>query len=321
MASTRIAIGIDIGGTGTKGGLVADDGEVVVRAERPTDEGAGTKSILNVVEDLLQKATAEGIEPVATGVGAAGFIDFATGTVTFSPNLTYDDPHVAQALRSRFNMECVVDNDANAAAWGERAFGVAKGLDDVAVLTLGTGLGSGFIAGGRMVRGSTGAGAEFGHTVIDPKGPPCPCGLRGCLEQFASGHAIARMATEALADDPQSSIRAIAGSRSQITGEDVARAARELDETARAVLRRAGEALGIGLSNVANVFDPEAIVLCGSVVAAGEAYLGPARDTLARMTAAQRRRPMRLDVTALGHDAGIIGGAALAFDVVDGVEL
>src|SRR4051794_5669030 len=115
MALTRIAIGVDIGGTGTKGGLVDNEGRVLVRAQRPTEDDAGTKSIINVVEDLLQKASAQGITPVAIGVGAAGFIDFVNGSVNFSPNLTYDDPHIAQALRARFDMRCVVDNDANAA--------------------------------------------------------------------------------------------------------------------------------------------------------------------------------------------------------------
>jgi glucokinase len=171
------------------------------------------------------------------------------------------------------------------------------------------------IVDGRLVRGYTGAGAEMGHTVVDPQGPHCPCGLRGCLEQFASGNAIARMAREALEDDPGSSILAWAGTRGAVTSEHVAKAAHQLDETARIVLRRAGTALGLGLSNVVNIFDPEVIVLGGSVARAGEPLLGPCRDELARRTQAQRRRPMRLAITSLGRDAGIIGAAALAFDL------
>jgi glucokinase len=247
-------------------------------------------------------------------VGAAGFIDASTGSVTFAPNLTYDDPHIADAVRARTNLPVVVDNDANAAAWGERAFGAARGLDHVVVLTIGTGIGSGFVIGGRLLRGSTGAGTEFGHTVVDPRGPECPCGLRGCIEQFASGGAIARSARRAAQENPKSTMAKFAGSVEAITAKHVAQAASEYDEVALDVMHEAGRWLGIGLSNIANLFDPETIVLGGGVIKAGESFLGVARDTLVAMTAAQRRRPMRLDVTALGSDAGIIGAAALALD-------
>jgi glucokinase len=253
-------------------------------------------------------------------VGAAGFIDARSGSVTFSPNLVYDDVHIADAVRVRSGLPVAVDNDANAAAWGERSFGAARGSDHVAYITVGTGIGSGFIVDGRLLRGLTGAGAEMGHTVIDPDGPRCGCGLRGCLEQYSSGQAIQRMARQALEEDPQSSILSFAGSADMVTTEDVARAAHQYDETARAVLRRAGTALGIGLSNVANIFDPEVVLLGGSVTRAGEPFLGPARDQLVRMTAAQRRRPLRLDVTTLKGDAGIVGAAALAFLATEEVD-
>ncbi|MGH2735120.1 MAG: ROK family protein, partial [Actinomycetota bacterium] len=230
------------------------------------------------------------------------------------PNLVYDDPQVAVALRTRTTHPDVVDNYANAAAWGERAFGAAHGLDNVALITIGTGIGSGSIVDGHLLRGASGAAAEFGHTVVDPDGPDCPCGLKGCIEQVASGGAIGRIARAVAEGEPSSSMVSFAGSIDSITAEHVAKAAREYDQAARDLLREAGRWLGIGLSNVANLFDPDTIVLSGSVVKAGEPFLGPARDTLAAMTNAQRRRPMRLDVTTLGAEAGIIGAAALAFD-------
>jgi glucokinase len=308
-------VGIDVGGTSTKAAVVTPDGKVVARAERPTDVHAGTKTIIAVAEDLLSRAKDFEVQISAVGVGAAGFVDAATGSITFSPNLTYDDPHIADALKTRVGLPVIVDNDANAAAWGERAFGCAQGCDDVSLVTLGTGIGSGFVVEGRLVRGATGAGAELGHTIVDPHGPQCGCGLRGCLEQLASGTAIARMAREAMASDPDSLILALAGSVGAIRSEHVSEAATKDDETARAVLRLAGRSLGIGLSNVVNLFDPQVIVLGGGLVQVGEPYLGPARDQLFRMTTEQHRRPKRLDVTALGHDAGILGAAALAFDL------
>ena len=310
----RTAIGVDVGGTGTKAAIVDTEGNVLARSERPTDPSAGTKGILAVIEDLASKAPDLSAEISGVGVGLAGFVDPATGAVIFSPNITFDDPHVAAAVRARIDCPVLVDNDANAAVWGEYKFGTAKGLDHVSMVAIGTGVGSGFVVDGRLLRGATGAAAELGHMVIDPDGPQCPCGLRGCLEQFASGNAIRRMAMEAVEQDPSSSIIAFAGTPSSITAKHVAQAARQLDETARAVLRTAGRALGTGLSNVVNIFDPQVIVLGGGVVNAGEPYLGPARDRLAEMTHAQRRRPMRIDQASLGNDAGVIGAAALVLD-------
>jgi glucokinase len=308
--SDRVAIGVDVGGRLTRAGAVTERGDILIRVERPTDPTAGTKGIISAVENVVEQAQQQGIEFFGVGVGAAGFIDSATGSVTFSPNMVYDDPQIAAALEARVGLRAIVDNDANAAAWGEYHLGSAHGASQLAFLTLGTGIGSGFIVNDQLLRGARGAGAEFGHTVIDPRGPQCPCGLRGCLEQFASGTAIERMAREAVAGR-ESSILSFSGSVEAISGEHVARAARQMDEVAREVLRLAGTMLGIGLSNVVNIFEPSAIVLGGSVVAAGEPYLGPARDTLGRMLTAQKRRPVRLDVTSLGGDAGLLGAAML----------
>ncbi|HEV3472582.1 MAG TPA: ROK family protein [Actinomycetota bacterium] len=311
MTPTRsAAIGVDVGGTTTKAGIVSASGELITRTERPTDPSAGTKGIIAVLEDLLARSGDVSIS--AVGVGAAGFV--GEESVVFSPNLTYDDPHIVQALRSRFDLPAVVDNDANAAAWGEFRFGAARGAMDLVLLNLGTGVGSGIIVDGALLRGHSGTAGELGHTVVDPDGPLCPCGLRGCVEQFVSGGAISRAARAAIESDPDSTLLAFAGTPEEITAEHVGRAAREYDESSRSVLRTAGTMLGIALSNVANVFDPEVIVLAGGVTAIGEPLLGPARDELVRSMSAQRRRPMRLDVSTLGTDVGILGAAALALD-------
>lgn len=311
MARTgSAAIGVDVGGTTTKAGIVSTAGELLARAERPTDPSAATKGIITVIEELLTRSGEEA--PTAIGVGAAGFV--GSGSVVFSPNVTFDDPHIGQALASRFDLPATVDNDANAAAWGEFRFGSAKGARNLVLLNIGTGVGSGVIVNGELLRGHSSTAGELGHTVVDPDGPVCPCGLRGCVEVFVAGPAIVRLAEAALEADPESSIAAFAGDGAPITAEHVGRAAREYDETARSVLRTAGTMLGIALSNVANLFDPEVIVLAGGVTAIGEPLLGPARDELARRTTAQRRRPMRLDVSTLGDDIGIVGAAALALE-------
>lgn len=315
--SDKVAIGLDIGGTGTKGALVEPDGRVLERTERRTDPSAGTKGILAVADELHERAGAASLDVMGIGIGVAGFVDHRSGSVTFSPNLTYEDPAIAAAVKARLGLEVAVDNDANVAAWGEYRFGSAKGTGHLAMLTIGTGIGSGFIVDGALLRGSTGAAAEFGHTVVQIDGPRCKCGLRGCLEQLASGQAIERMGKEAVEEDPESAILALAGSRSAITAEHVTQAARDYDTAATEVLQRAGRALGIGMSNLVNVFDPQVVVLGGGVIAAGEPFLGPARDTLNQMLTAQARRAVRLDVTSLGADAGIIGAAALILDPRD----
>lgn len=289
-------------------------GKVLDRVEHPTEAQAATKTTIEVTEAAIARAQEMGYVPVAVGIGAAGFVDVASGAVTFSPNITYDDPELADAVAARVNLPVMVDNDVNAAAWGERAVGAARGANNMAMLMIGTGLGSGFVSNGRLVRGYTGAGAEFGHTVLDPDGPRCNCGLRGCAEQYVSGQAIARMGREAAAQNPETSMVAFAGSADAITAYDVARAAREMDGPARDVLRKSGRMLGVVMSNVVNIFDPEVIVLGGRVVEAGEPFLGPARDELQRMLSDQKRRPVRLQLSALGMNAGIVGAAALAID-------
>ena len=310
-------IGIDVGGTTTKGALVDATGSVGERVEYPTDPAAATKTVLTTIDALMSRADETGVAVAAIGVGAAGFVDHDAGDITFSPNLVYGDPHVRAAVEARVSLEVVVDNDANAAVWGEKTFGTAQGADHIAMLVIGTGVGSGFVVDGVMLRGATGAGAEFGHLVVDVGGPPCPCGLRGCLEQLASGGAMGRMGRAAAEEDPTTLMIELAGSAAQIKGEHVTAAAAQHDDAATRVLRKAGRALAIGMSNVVNVFDPDVIVLGGGAIDAGEPYLGVARDELAKMTAAQRRRPVRVDVTALGDDAGIVGAAALALDRLD----
>lgn len=308
------AIGIDVGGSSTKGAIVDERGAISERVELPTEPQAATKSIIAVAEAVLERAAGSDIRPAVIGIGAAGFVDHAAGSITFSPNLVYDDPEIRSAVEGRVGMPVCVENDANAAAWGERTHGAARGSDHVSMLTLGTGIGAGFVVEGRLIRGWSGAGAEFGHMVIEPGGPPCPCGLRGCFEQLASGGAIGRLGREAAERDPSTVMVELAGSIAGIEGEHVAGAAARQDEAALEVLRRAGRALAIGMSNLVNIFDPEVLVLGGSAIEAGEPYLGVARDEFVRMTAAQRRRPLRVDLAGLGNDAGIVGAAALALD-------
>lgn len=304
-----LVAGVDIGGTKVLAALVDDGGVIRHRIDRETDPEAGTSSILSALADLLADRPASA---GAIGVAAAGFVEHPSGRIVFAPNLTYDDPDVAARVRSRFGLPAVVENDANAAAWGEREFGAARGAANMVMVTVGTGIGGGIVVDGRLYRGSRGFAAEFGHMTVVDEGPRCACGEQGCLEALASGSAIARMAREAIASAPDSVVLELAlDDPRRITGALVTEAARAGDEFALRILGRAGRALGIGLANLANLFDPEVIVVGGGGGDAGRLLLDPARVEMERRIGA-RHEPPEIRTARLGNDAGVIGVASLA---------
>lgn len=304
-----VAAGVDIGGTKVLAALVDDSGQIVHRVAGPTNPDAGTASLLSALEELF---AAPGSEAQAIGVAIAAWVEYPSGKVAFAPNLVYELPNVMGAVRERFDLPVAVENDANAAAWGEREFGAGKGADEMLMLTLGTGIGGGIIVRGRLYRGHRGFAAEFGHMTIVEGGPQCACGQRGCLEALASGNAIGRMAREGVGGASDSIVLELAGDNpARITGALVAEAARADDEFAVGILERAGRSLGVGLANLTNAFDPEIIVVGGGGAAAGYYLLDPARRELtARLSG--RRDPPEIVPAALGNDAGVIGVASLA---------
>jgi len=210
-----------------------------------------------------------------------------------------------------------VDNDATVAAFAEHLLGVGRGADNLVMLTIGTGIGGGLVLGGEIYRGSSGAGAELGHIVIDEDGPPCQgnCPNHGCMETYASGTALAREGTAAAEREPDSALgRALADGT--ITGKVVTEAALNGDEMARDVVATAGRHLGVGLASLANIFDPDVIIIGGGVSAVGDLMLDPARAELAsRALPPMNKTPVKL--AALGADAGMIGAAAMALVELD----
>ena len=312
-----VTAGVDIGGTKVFAALVNEDGSIRERANRATNPEAGTGSIIRALEDLVGTA---GVvrRAAAVGVSAAAYVEQPSGRIAFSPNLTYEQPDVAGAVRQRFGVDVVVENDANAAAWAEQQYGAARGSDEMIMLTVGTGIGGGVVIRGELFRGHLGFGAELGHITLVEGGPQCACGERGCLEALASGTAIGRMAREGIGAAPGSIIMELAGdSPNRITGALVSEAAHAGDEFAAEVLHRAGRWLGVGLASLVNAFDPAVIVIGGGGAAAGWFLLEPARLELDRRLGA--RRPVPPIVTAtLGNDAGAIGAASLARIRVEG---
>ena len=310
-----LTIGVDIGGTKVLGGVVDENGSVLVTARRPTpaDDVAKTREVIvEVVREL-----ARGREIEAVGIGAAGWIDAGRSTVLFAPNLAWRDEPLRDGVSAVTGLPVVVENDANVAAWAEFRYGAAEDADDSMVLfTVGTGIGGGIVLGGQIVRGAHGIAAELGHVEAVPNGHPCGCGRRGCIEQYASGNALVRFAQSGAKDDPAKAalLLAKAGAEvSAITGPMVTEAAREGDSVAIDAFHQIGSWLGVAMADMVQILDPEVIVIGGGVIEAGDLLLNPARDSF-RESLAHRAKSPFADVRGakMGNLAGIVGAADLA---------
>jgi glucokinase len=317
--SSRLAIGIDIGGTKVAGGVVDADGNVSHRARRDTPSRSKSPSvvegtIVEVVAELMHLAGPSSV--AAVGIGAAGFVAADRATVVFAPHLSWRHEPLRDALQKRVSVPIFVDNDANAAAWAEWKFGAAQGESHVMMITLGTGIGGGILIDGQVQRGRFGIAGEFGHMQVVPAGHRCECGNRGCWEQYASGNALVREAHSLFsANSPIASdlLDSVEGVVDNLTGPLITQAARDGDPTACELLAEIGHWLGIGIANLAAAFDPGMFVIGGGVSAAGDLLLDSARETFKRHLAGRGYRPeARIVAAQLGNDAGLIGAADLA---------
>ena len=236
--------------------------------------------------------------------------------VIFSPNLhAIEGIRLKDELQSRTGLTITIENDANAAAWGEFVFGAGSGVDNLVFVTLGTGVGGGVIIDGELLRGTQGAGGELGHTTIHATGPRCGCGNRGCFEIMASGTAIERRARELAAEKPESKLgKLVAEDPERFSGESVTELAERGDALAFSILRETGLWLGIGLAGFVNVFNPEVIAVGGGVAGAGDMILKPARREVHLRARSPSRDLVRIEQATLGPESGVLGAAALARD-------
>jgi glucokinase len=311
-----VTVGIDLGGT--KCLAVALAGNRVVQEGRVATP-AGGEAVLDAIADLAVEVA--GQRPlVALGVGVPGLVD-RDGVLRFAPNLPgVTGLPVRAELERRLGVPVRVDNDATCAAWAERVMGAATGLDDVVLVTLGTGIGGGVITGGRLTRGANGFAGEVGHIVVDRDGPSCPCGQRGCWERFASGSGLARLARTAAAKGEAAAVLELAGGDvDAILGEHVAAAAAAGDAQACVLVAELGWWVGLGLANLANVLDPEAFIVGGGLVEMGDLLLEPVRVALAALLQGRAwRPPIPVVPAALGPRAGAIGAGCLGMELADG---
>ena len=314
-----LSIGIDIGGTKIAGGLVDDGGALVARARRDTPAQAPGDIVAGTVELIRQlsvEAAARGAEPVKVGVACAGYIDRSGSTVLFAPNIAWRHEPLRAELERATGHGVVIENDANAAAYGEYRFGGGAAAADMVMITLGTGVGGGIIFGGEVFRGSHGVGAEIGHMRLVPHGHLCGCGNRGCFEVYASGSALERDARALVAAGGADAARLrelCAGDPERLLGRHVTQAAQEGDGAARALLAQLGRWLGEGAASLTAVLDPELFVIGGGLADAGDLVLEFARVAYAdELTGGGHRPGARFAIATLGNDAGVIGAAALA---------
>lgn len=309
-----LTIGVDVGGTKIAAGVVDEEGRILAegRVDSPAES---VEAIEAAIADLVGSLSQDrGIE--AVGVGAAGFVDVTRSRILTAPNLAWKDLDLRADLEARLRLPVVIENDANAAAWGEFRFGAAMHDDDLLLVTVGTGVGGGIVIDGELFRGAHGVGAEIGHIRVVRGGAVCGCGLRGCLEAYASGSALTREAREAAAADPAYAATVIGlagGDPGKIEGRMVSEAAADGDGFARARLAALGSWLGEGIATLAAVLDPGVVAIGGGVADVGDLLLDPLREAFAAHVTGGTERPHpTFRVAELGNKAGLVGAADLA---------
>jgi glucokinase len=306
---------VDVGGTKIAAGVVTPEGRILKETRYPTP-ASPVRLLDSIARAVLE--VKNGFEVDGVCLAVAGLVLAEENKVVFSPNLhAVEDIPLKGKLEPRIGLPLTLENDANAATWGEFRFGAGSEVDHLVFVALGTGIGGGVISHRMLVRGAQGSAGELGHVTIQASGPRCACGNRGCLEALASGTAIRRRARELASEHPGSALGRLAADR-EVLGEDVTRLAREGDGVAVAVLEEAGRWLGIGLAGFVNVFNPEVITVGGGVMAAGELILEAAREEVRLRARPPSRDLVQIKEATLGPMSGVLGAAALARDPSSG---
>jgi glucokinase len=308
-----LTIGVDIGGTKIAAGVVDEEGSILETCKVPTPSTPA--GVIDAIAEAV-RTVGSGHPVDAVGIGAAGYVDDKRATVLFAPNINWRHETLKDKVEQRVGLPVVVENDANAAAWGEYRFGAGRGHDDVVCITLGTGLGGGIIIGGRLHRGRFGVAGEFGHIRVVPDGLLCGCGSQGCWEQYASGRALVRYARQRAAATPESAETLLGlgdGTPDGIQGRHISEAARAGDPVAIDSFRELARWAGAGLADLASLFDPSAFIVGGGVSDEGDLVLDPIRKSFRRWLVGSQWRPHAQVLAArLGGEAGLVGAADLA---------
>ncbi len=316
---SEVIVGVDLGGTNVKIAVVSRDKRILAKDSRPTHAERGPEGVMDVMEEgvrhVLEAAGVTMDEVLAVGFGAPGPLNWQTGVVYRLPNLPgWKDVPLAQTMRERLGATCFLDNDANAAAYGEYWLGAGQGTQSMVVLTLGTGVGGGVVVFGKLLRGIDGTAAELGHLKVQRGGRLCGCGQRGCLEAYASVSGMVKTAIEALLEaSGESVLKEMAGGEMEnVTGRMISDAAEQGDPVALRVFEETAAWLGLGIGSIINYQNPERVVLCGGMIAAGDLLFTPVREAARANCFKVPGRRCEIVPAGLGGDSGVLGAAGCA---------
>ncbi len=318
-------LAVDIGGTKIMTAIISAEGKMLASDVCPTLAAGGVSAVIerlfSAIDSFLNRNSLQPSQLSSISIACAGGIDTGRGmVVTPSPNMPgWTDIPLVEKTQEKFKVDAFLLNDASAAAIGEHRYGAGRGVNNLVLFTLGTGIGGGVIADGELYLGAAGAAAEIGHMTIDAGGPECGCGNTGCLEVLASGTAMTKDAVSRVKKGEETSLLdMVNGDVNKITAETVATAARNGDALAVAVLKRAGYYLGIGMVNVVNIFNPEMIVLGGGMAELGNLFIGQGRRMVAERAFPVSAGTVKIVTAQLGNEAGVYGAAAYALGQVTG---
>ncbi|MDX8045991.1 ROK family glucokinase [Gracilibacillus sp. S3-1-1] len=310
-----LLIGIDIGGTTVKHALISRTGEMITKWEIQTNKANKGESIPKdiwlSVEDKLNELQIKTERCLGIGVGAPGFIDPETGMIAIAVNIGWKDFHLKESLEQLSGLPVYVDNDANIAALGENWKGSGRQVDNMLAVTLGTGVGGGIIANGKIVTGANGTGAEIGHITVEKEGAPCNCGRNGCLETVTSATGIVRQAEEYIVAGRAAALKERKDANGSVSTKDVFDLAAEGDEASHQILNHVFDVLGFALSNIAVTLNPSKIVIGGGVSKAGRSLLEPIQHAFKKYALPRTHEVCEFALAELGNDAGVYGGAYL----------
>lgn len=312
MSKKEIVLAADLGGTNLRMAAVRRDGKILYRARRETPRRTeSAEEIVSLISDAANECLQNTKEKASTlAMAVPATINFKEGITVTSPNLpALVNFRLSKALEDELNLPCVLENDANAAAIGEKWLGAAKGFQNLIAVTLGTGVGGGIILNGKILRGADGTGGEIGHIPVEPFGAPCGCGARGCLEQYASATAITRLARKFEKLYPKSIVK----QKSKPSSLEIYEAAVAGDALALEVFRQQGFYLGVALSGLINVLNPEIIVIGGGAAAGWNLFVPETREQIKERAYRAPAKRAEIVQTRLGDDAGILGAAKVGF--------
>ena len=313
-------LAIDLGGTKIISAIVSPDGQLIAKERSLTLADEGQQSVINrlllAIDRLLKLKNTDSSQLDSISIAAAGGIDIKKGLVTSSPHLPgWHNVPLRDIVRDKYKVGTFLLNDASAAALGEHRFGAGRGVNNLVLLTIGTGIGGGIIIDGKLYHGPSGSAGEFGHTTIDVNGLKCACGNVGCLEMLVSGTAMAREAKRRIAQGERSSlVEMVAGKIEEITAEEVGAAAQDGDSLASDIITEAANYLGVGLVNLVNTFNPEMIIIGGAVAKLGDLLLDPARRLVKERAFPISAQAVRIVPAQLGDEAGLLGAAVFALE-------